>query len=173
MANGGRARRTSPLCELSEFENLVAVEDPHPWPQLWGASPRARLPKGPSAQRCAAQGAGEGNTTTQHPRGGAVLRRREEHPLTDPEIAPGPASGIPRMRLALSKSTCGPQVRPGNGRCALLQIRRCQVHLVFQGRTWHLQVHLQFHGRTGRYRGAPAVHGCTLGMGMPGAPCFK
>jgi hypothetical protein len=62
---------------------------------------------------------------------------------------PGPASahgapGIPRMRLSLSKSTRGPQVCLGNGRCALFQMRGYQVHLAFQGRTWHLQVHLQF-----------------------------
>jgi hypothetical protein len=83
------------------------------------------------------------------------LRRREEHrapPLTERlrrSRDPGPASaqgapGIQRMRLVLSKSICGPQVRPGNVRCALFQIRGCQVHLTFQGHTCHFQVHLQF-----------------------------
>ena len=110
---------------------------------------------------------------------------------------PGPASahgapGIPRMRLSLSKSTRGPQVRLGNGRCALFQMRGCQVHLAFQGRTWHLQVHLQFsraHRALSRCTCNPQVHpvngrcalfqisGCQVHLGIsrctwesPGAP---
>jgi hypothetical protein len=111
----------------------------------------------------------------------------------DPGPAPAQgAPGIPRMRLVLSKSTCGPQVRLGNGRCALFQIRGCQVHLAFQGRTWHLQVHLQFsraHRALSRCTCNPQVHpvngrcalfqisGCQMHLGIsrcawesPGAP---
>jgi hypothetical protein len=108
------------------------------------------------------------------PRGAPALTERVQG-FRDP----GPASaqgapGIPRMRLSLSKSTCSPQVRLGNGRCAGAScFKYADVRC-----TWHSKgapvisrCTCNFHGRTGRYRGAPAVHRCALGLA--GAPCFK
>jgi hypothetical protein len=133
------------------------------------------------AKRPAAQGAGEGNTATRHPRGGAVLRRREEHPALTEGLQrfrdPGPASaqgapGIPRMRLVLSKSTCGPQVRLGKMAGApYFKYADARCTWYSKGAPGISMCTCNVHGRTGRYRGAPAVHRCTLGMA--GAPCFK
>ena len=216
------------LCELSEFvENLVCIQT-YTLDFWGGASPRGRLRAYRNGQTPSSAGRRQGKHRHPAPTRGYRFAAPRGAPALTERLQrsrdPGPASahgapGIPRMRLSLSKSTRGPQVRLGNGRCALFQMRGCQVHLAFQGRTWHLQVHLQFsrahralsrctcspqvhpvngrcalfqisgcqvhlgisrctwgspgapgisrctcnfHGRTGRYRGAPAVHRCTL-----------
>jgi hypothetical protein len=94
------------------------------------------------------------------PRGAPALTERLQR-FRDP----GPASahgapGIPRMRLSLSKSTCGPQVRLGNGRCALFQISGCQVHLGISRCTVHLGISRSLQVRLAS-PGAPGISRCT------------
>jgi hypothetical protein len=159
---------------------------------FWGASPR--LLEGLRAYRNGQTPSSAGRRQGKHRHPAPTRGYRFAAPRGAPALAerlqrsrdPGPASahgapGIPRMRLSLSKSTCGPQVRLGNGRCALFQMRGCQVHLAFQGRTWHLQVHLQFsraHRALSRCTCSPQVHPVNAGRAvrpvsnkrMPGAP---
>jgi hypothetical protein len=114
------------------------------------------------------------------PRGAPPLTERLQRPRD-----PGPASaqgapGIPRMRLALSKSICGPQgcaLGMAGAPCFKYADARCTWHS--KGAPGISRCSCNFHGRTGRYRGAPAVHGCTLwewqvrlvsNKRMPGAP---
>jgi hypothetical protein len=98
------------------------------------------------------------------------------------------APGVIEIHLRATGAPWEWQVRP----VALFQIRACQVHLAFQGRTWHLQVHLQFsraHRALSRCTCSPQVHpgngrcalfkisGCQVHLGIsrcawesPGAP---
>jgi hypothetical protein len=143
-----------------------------------GASPRVRRCQNGETPSSARRRRGKyhhpaparGCACFEAPRGGAPpLTERLQRPRD-----PGPASaqgapGIQRMRLALSKSialrSSHSQVRPGNGRgAALFQIRGCQVHRAFHGRTWHLQVHLQFS------RAHRALSRCTCSPRSTGAP---
>ena len=127
---------------------------------FWGgASPRGRLRAYRNGQTPSSAGRRQGKHRHPAPTRGYRFAAPRGAPALTERLQrsrdPGPASahgapGIPRMRLSLSKSTRGPQVRLGNGRCALFQISGCQVHLgisrcthVFEGapglsirRTW-------------------------------------
>jgi hypothetical protein len=130
-----------------------------------GAHLLERRPEGRNTQQRKAQ-AREMPPPGTRAAGGAVLWRREgEHPHSlsgcgDPEIQALPPPRVPLVfkgcAWRISKSICcGPQVHPGDGRCALFQISGCQVHLGISRCTcespgapgisrcaWHLQVHL-------------------------------
>ena len=113
---------------------------------FWGRiSSSACAPAG-IAQRPAAQGAGEGNTTTRYPLGGTVLRRREEHPhphslrgYRDPETQALPP---PRVPLVYSKDAPGV----------------IEIHLRSTGAPWEWQVRPVSNTRMPGAPGNPQVH---------------
>ena len=152
---------------------------------LGGASPRGRSRAYRNGQTPSSAGRRQGKHRHPAPTRGYRFAAPRGAPALTERLQrsrdPGPASahgapGIPRMRLSLSKSTRGPQVRLGNGRCALFQMRGCQM----PGAPGIPRAHLASPGAPAIFTGAPGVievnlqstvHGCALGMA--GAPCFK
>ena len=142
---------------------------------FWGgASPRGQLRAYRNGQTPSSAGRRQGKHRHPAPTRGYRFAAPRGAPALTERLQrsrdPGPASahgapGIPRMRLSLSKSTRGPQVRLGNGRCALFQISGCQVHLAFQGP----RAHLASPGAPAIFTGAPGV--IEVHLQSTGTPC--
>jgi hypothetical protein len=113
-----------------------------------------------NSQHPAAQGAGEGNTATRHPRGGAVLQRREEHPHSlrgcrDPEIQ---ALSPPRVRLVFQGCAWCYRNPPAVHRCALgMAGAPCFKYAEMTGEPGIPRAHLASPCAPAIFTGAPGV----------------
>jgi hypothetical protein len=113
-----------------------------------GASPRAAPAR--RATRPTAQGAGEGNTTSRHQRGGAVLRRREEHPHSLSGCGDPESQALPPPRAPLVFKGCAWRYRSPS------VVHRCALGMAGAPCFKYADVRCTWHSK-----GAPGISRCT------------